>query len=332
MPTSVAPPPEKIAPEPQPGRLLLLVVLACAFTEVLAHYIEVARVPAPSDYAAALQLVRDEWRETDAITSAPLWNDPNVRAAAGDLIDDRMAGRSDLAAYGRLWQVSIRGARAADAPREAPAFVRAFGEVRLSRWDLPAPTVTYDFTDHAGEAHALRRSGDAPETDCRLIPTRGAAPGGLAAGPQAAANHFECGSFGEPWLWVGATVNEDLELRPRRSIYQHPPEGGTVSLVFDDVPLGRSIVLYSGVWWEFERTRDGAPITMVIRLDGQEIGRGVHRDGDGWSRMEAEIPEERRGTHGAVRFEVSAEGAYHRSYSWQATMRGAPGAEIVGAR
>jgi hypothetical protein len=313
----------------------LLLVMALAFTEVLAHFIEVSRVPTQGDYTRAVAFVRSEWRPTDALSSAPAWNDPNVRAAFGDLIDDRMAGRSDLAAYGRLWEISIRGARAVDAPPEAPSFTRAFGEIRVERWDLPAPRVLYDFTDHVATAHATRRDASGTETDCRLVPSRGGAPGGLPAGPQATPNHFECGSYGEPWLWVGATVNEDLELRPRRSIYQHPVEGGTIALAFDDVPLGESVVLYSGVWWEFERSRDGAPITMVILLrsaDGtwEEIGRGVHHDGDGWSRMEAAVPEDRRGEHGALRFEVTTTGAYHRSYSWQATMRGDVPNEVAG--
>lgn len=332
MTTRSSAPPPKTEAESRPGRLLLIVVVAIAFTEVLGHAIEVSRVPTPSDYSAALAYVRSQWHPGDAISSAPRWNDPNVRIAAGDLIDDRMAGRSDLDAYARLWEISIRGARAEDAPPSAPVEARAFGEVRVERWDLPPPRVLYDFTDQVARAHAFRRDGDAPETACRLVPSRGGAPGGLPAGPQTTPNHFECGSSSEPWLWVGATVNEDLELRPRRSIYQHPVEGGAISLVFDDVPLGDAIVLYSGVWWEFERTRDGAPITMVIRLDGEEIGRGVHRDGDGWARMEATIPDARRGGRGTLRFEVSTTGAYHRSYSWQASMRGSPTAiaEAVG--
>jgi hypothetical protein len=313
-------------PRSRSAYALLVVVVLLSFTETLAHFIEIARVAPRSDYDAAIAFVRSEWRERDAITSVPEWIDPNVRAAAGDLVDDRMAGRSDLASYARLWSISIRGARAVDAPHEAPTLRRAFGHVSVERWELPAPSVTYDFTDHVGSAHAFLRNGESTETECRSIASIGATPGGLSAGPQTTANHFECGGFSEPWLWVGATVNEDLELRPRRSIYQHPVEGGTIALAFDDVPLGESIVLYSGLWWEFERTRDGSPITMVIRLglgDGawEEIGRAVHHDGDGWSRMEASIPEARRGTRGNVRFEVSAEGAYHRSYSWSATMR-----------
>jgi len=323
MPQSTPPPSQNEPPDRGLPRFVLLLVGAIAFTEVLGHFLEVSRVPTQADYGAAFAFLRSEWRPGDAISSAPAWNDPNVRAGASDLVDDRMAGRSDLAAYARLWEVSIRGARAADAPHEAPSFARAFGEVRLARWDLPAPSMLYDFTDHVATAHAFRRNGEGGETDCRMIESRGPAPGGLPAGPQTTPHHFECGSYGEPWLWVGATVNEDLELRPRRSIYQHPVEGGVIALAFDDVPLGDSIVLYSGVWWEFERTRDGAPITMVIRLDGEEIGRGVHHDGDGWARMEAAIPDDRRGGHGSIRFEVTTTGAYHRSYSWQATMRGA---------
>jgi hypothetical protein len=310
-------------PRDRGGVILLVLVFALALTEALAHFVEVSRVPTDADWTAALGYVRAHWQEGDAISSAPRWADPIVRWRAGDLIDDRMAGRSDLDAYRRLWTVSIRGARADDAPHAAPEERHAFGEVRVERWTLPTPRVTYDFTEHVAEAHAFRNSGGV-ESACRLVASRGESPGGLAAGPQSTPNHHSCDRGGEPWLWVGETVNEDLELRPRHCIYQHPVEGGVISLAFDDVPLGDSIVLYSGVWWEFERTLDGAPLSMVIRLDGEEIGRGTHRDGDGWSRMEAAIPEARRGGHGTVRFEVSTERAYHRTYCWAATMRGDP--------
>jgi hypothetical protein len=81
-------------------------------------------------------------------------------------------------------------------------------------------------------------------------------------------------------------------------------------------------VLYAGLWWEHERSLDGGDVAMTIRVDGEEIGRGVHHDGDGWSRMEAAIPEARRGSRGSVSFAVTAESPYHRTYCWAGTMRG----------
>ncbi len=312
---------ERSGPHSRGSRVLLLVAFALALTEAVAHFVELSRVPSRSEWTAAIEHVRAEWQPGDTLTVAPRWADPLLRWSAGDRIDASHAGASDLDAYGRLWALSIRGHRPELAPPGAPDVVRTFGRVRVERWTLPPPRVTYDFTEHATTAR-VARVRDGVQTECRVVASLGDSGAGLSAGPIAPAGRHVCGSGGEPWLWVGATTTEDLELRARRCVYQHPQGEEPIVATYDDVPLGDSIVLYAGLWWEHERSLDGGTVTMTIRVDGEEVGRGIHHDGDGWSRMEAAVPEARRGTRGSVSFEVMTESAYHRTYCWAATMRG----------
>jgi hypothetical protein len=294
-------------------------VLAIGVVEILGQLVIEARVAPRSEWQQALGAVRAEWQEHDALVVAPRWADPLLREAAGDLIDREMAGHSDLAAYGRLWVVSIRGHRSSEAPPEPPELSRDFGRVHVERWTLPAPRVLYDFVEHVGEANVTRRERG-QDLPCRTITSMGQTMGGLANGPIETAPRHLCDP-GRPWLWVGATTTMDLELRGRHCISQHAQGSEPISTSYDDVPLGETVVLHGGIWWERERWRNGGDVEVVVRLDGEEIGRMTHHDGDGWKRMEAAIPEARRGGRGRVSVDVSAENPEFRAFCWAGSTR-----------
>ena len=61
--------------------------------------------------------VKPRLRPRDLVSVAPDWADPLLREVLGTDIDLAMAGRSDTSFYERLWSLSIRGARPAEAPR-----------------------------------------------------------------------------------------------------------------------------------------------------------------------------------------------------------------------
>jgi hypothetical protein len=294
-------------------------VLAIGAVEILGQVVIEARVAPRSEWGEALAAVRAEWQERDAVVVAPRWADPLLREAAGDLIDREMAGHSDLAAYQRLWVVSIRGHRSSEAPSEAPELTRDFGRVHVERWTLPPPSVLYDFVAHVGEAHVTRRERG-QDLPCRTITSMGQTMGGLSNGPIETAPRHLCDP-GRPWLWVGATTTMDLELRGRHCISQHAQGSEPISTSYDDVPLGHSVVLHGGIWWERERWRNGGDLEVVVRLDGEEIGRMTHHDGDGWKRMEAAIPESRRGGRGRISIDVSAENPEFRAFCWAGSTR-----------
>jgi hypothetical protein len=305
---------------PRARHAFWLVFLAIPIVEVAAHAVRQSRVVPFEHWEAAAAHVRAEWREGDVVTAAPRWADPLMRAAVGDLLDLRSAGRSDLAPFRRLWSLSIRGHRADEAPLEAPEHVATFGRVRVERWTLPAVRILHDLVEHVDEAEVeLVEHGQV--RPCRFVRTGRPQGGGLGTGPITPADRHVCDAA-RPWLWVGATVQEDLAMLPRRCVWQHPPGGADrVRATFRDVPLGDHLVLYAGLWWEHERTMDGGPVDVVVRLDGEEIGRLHHVDGDGWKRLEVAIPEARHGGRGAIAIEVSAPNPHLRSLCWAATTR-----------
>ncbi|MBX7191077.1 MAG: hypothetical protein K1X94_03415 [Sandaracinaceae bacterium] len=304
---------------PTPASRLWWAIAAIGLIEILGQRVIESRVAPRDEWQEALAAVRAEWQPHDAVVVAPLWADPLLREAAGELVDRPMAGHSDLAAYARLWVVSIRGHRSSEAPEGAPELSHDYGRVRVERWSLPAPSVVYDLVEHVGEAHVTRRERGL-DLPCRRLDAMGSTQGGLANGPIEGAPRHLCDP-GRPWLWVGATTTMDLELRGRHCVSQHAQGSEPITTSYDDVPLGRAVVLHGGVWWERERWRNGGDVEVVVRLDGEEIGRMTHHDGDGWKRMEAAIPEARAGGRGRISVDVSAGDPEFRAFCWAASTR-----------
>lgn len=300
-----------------------LFVLVVALVELGAHAVMRARVPSRSSWDDAGAFVRARVRPRDAIVASPEWADPLVRLAAGDLIGFDVAGASDLAGFDRLWALSIRGHLPEEAPDEVPALERRFGEVTVRRWDLGPSPVRYDFVDHVREAEVAVGEGErARSCELGMAPPRG---GALGAGAFTPRERFVCDAR-SPTAWVGETITEDLDLRPRRCIHQHPPGSTPLRATFRDVPAGERLVLYAGLYYEDERTLEGAPFTLVVRRDGHEIARLEHRDGEGWERLEVALAP--RQSPSDFTFEASTERARRRSVCWAATVRG-PRREIA---
>ena len=80
--------------------------------------------------------------------------------------------------------------------------------------------------------------------------------GGLGGGVIAPRQRFQC-DFERPWLWVGPTVIEALDLSPRRCIWTHPQGSEPISITYTDVPLGARLVLYGGLDYHDERDPEG---------------------------------------------------------------------------
>ncbi|HEX2675927.1 MAG TPA: hypothetical protein VHM19_04790 [Polyangiales bacterium] len=298
--------------------LALACLLILPLGELAAHARIVNDVVPDRDWAAAAAFVKHEWHERDLLTSAPRWTDPLLRLHAGSLISLDMAGRNDDAAYERLWVLSVRGALPDDVPPTQPAELdRSFGKVRVLRYALGKSPVLFDFVDALPSAHASL--GDQPCPYHKGGVPRG---GGLGKGVlYPLAESFECDPR-RPWIFVGRVVLEDLELRPRRCIWQHPAGDQPVSSTFDDVPFGEALVLYAGIYYEHERMRDGGPAQLAVQINGTPRGTLVHHDGAGFQRLSIDT-HDLAGTRGQVRIEISAHNPDRRSMCWAATTRAA---------
>jgi len=320
-------------PGARAGRWLALVVLLVVPAgELVAHALVRSRVVGVQDWTAATQAVAPELRAGDAVVSSPGWTDPLLRQTLGDRIPRAIAGRSDLAPFERLWALSIRDADPPEAPGSPPALDRRVGPIRIRRWDLGPSPVRANLIDRlptarvsVGEDGVGNVGGAPPSSPCPWRRRGQGRGGGLGAGPFTPAERFECDPR-RPWLWVGETVVEDLDLAPRRCIWQHPDGTRPVTTIFPDLPLGDRIVLYAGLYYEHERDREGGPVVVEVAVDGAPVGRLVHRDGDGWKRLEAltRAPAEAEAdpdARGTVSVSVTAENPRFRSLCWAATTR-----------
>ena len=296
-----------------------LAFLALACVEVVGHYVIEARVVDDADWHHAAARVRAERRDGDLIIAAPAWADPILRRELGDVISLEDAGRSDLAQYRRLWVLSIRGHRPAEAPDARPDFDEQIGAVRVLRWPLPGDGVLYDFTEHVADARVTMRQGST-DTPCRWQSGGRPSGGGLGAGPITPAARHVCDPR-RPWLWVGATVQDDLDLAPRYCIWQHPAGREPIRATFPRVPIGARLVLYGDVYYEHERHEEHGPVEVAVFVGDEEIGRMTHRDGDGWKRMVAATRVSGAPAHADVTIEVTAADPNLRTFCWAATTR-----------
>jgi hypothetical protein len=296
----------------------MLALLAFAALELCAHAVTRAHVPSSQDFRAAAAFVRASHQAADLIVAAPAWADPLVREALGDRIDLAMAGRSDTAAYQRLWVMSIRGARSPEAPPGPPELSRSFGRVRVERFSLGKSAVRYDFVEQLGSASVgAVQNGEVRACAWRSFPaSRG---GGLGVGALPPPQRFACDGGGHG-AWVGSVVQESLDLLPRRCIRAAPVAAGPLRISFPSVPLGDRIVLYGGLYYEDERMREGGPVLTRVLISGHEAGLLTHRDGDGWKRLElATAP-----GVAEVAFEISAPDPRRRGFCFAANTRLGP--------
>ncbi len=302
------------------GRFGIVLLLCVPVGELIAHARVQRHVLTDEDVAAAATFVKKNWRPRDLVTSAPSWTDPILRLHLGSLITLDMAGRHDDSAYERIWVLSMRGKLPADVPAGAkPELDQRFGEVRLLRYGLGKSPVRFDFVDQLPAAHVALEGRDCPYR-------KGGVPrgGGLGKGVlYPLSERFDCDPR-RPWLFVGRVVMEDLDVKPRRCIWQHAAGDAPVSTTFDDVPLGDELILYAGLYYEHERMRDGGPVRVDVFVNGQRRMSMVHHDGEGFRRMRVATGAVGDPERGQVRIDVTAPAPDRRSLCWAASTRTTP--------
>jgi hypothetical protein len=293
-----------------------VLIAGVAVFELAAHPVIHAATPSDEAWEAASAFVRARYQPTDGIVAAPSWVDPIVRARLGDLLSLRAAAPNDLEGFERIWEVGIRGATTRNEP---PAIEEDFDGVRVRMWPVQTEAVVYDFVEEIEHAQVERVDADELHA-CTWVRAQ-PAQGGLGQGPMAPSERFICDER-RPWLWVAATILADLELRPRRCIWQHPAGTEPIRVTFPDVPLAERLVVRGGIDYNNERRRAYSPVTLRVLIDDRLVGELVHEDGDGWSGID--IDTSALGLERAtVRFETTAKDPRGRLFCWAAsTLRG----------
>lgn len=273
-----------------------------------------------ADWQKVASHVRRAWRSQDTIQAAPTWMDPLLRWVLGDLLTIDKAAAADNAGFKRLWLVSYGKIPTESHPLTAPEFDRKFGQLRLQRWPLHTANKGFDFVDNVNAA-AVSIVEAQQSKPCPLLTHAAASGGGLLSGPMAPATRFLCDSR-RRWLWVGATVMEDLDFQPRRCIWQHPAGSEPIRVTFPEVRLAQSLVFYGGLYHMYERDLNRPAVTMRVLLDGIPVARFVHSDGDGWARYTIST-ENVRDVSSNVSIEVTADDPHYRAFCWSGYVQSA---------
>lgn len=122
-------------------------LVAIAGWEIVATRSAATATPDDAAWEQAASFVRANYRPGDLITFAPRWIDPVGRLHLGDLIPLEMAGRMDGDRYGRVWELTIRGARAPEVGDAAPTEQREFSGVTVRQYQRPPAVIAADITD-----------------------------------------------------------------------------------------------------------------------------------------------------------------------------------------
>jgi hypothetical protein len=276
--------------------------------------------PSSEEWAAIRPLVSELAGPGTLIVVAPEWAEPNARFALGsDLMPLGQVARPDESAFERALEVAILGQSAAalrgwrlEGERQAQKFL-------LRSWTNPNPVrVLYDFLAHvepsALSVQVLREDGPEP---CPYGSAK-VSNGDLAGHATFPRRRFSCPSA--EWSFVGITVIEDQNYRPRQCVWAHPSNRGTLSLRFMDVPVGTAIVGYGGLPYFFERESRGTPIELEVLVAGQAVGTWKHEDGEGWKRFEFSTGAY-SGQRQPVEFHVRSAQTRSRQFCFQASAR-----------
>ncbi|HVK68418.1 MAG TPA: hypothetical protein VM694_28365 [Polyangium sp.] len=301
-------------------RVALGAFVALGIAELAGFFVSSRRGPDFADWAALVGPVAEEQKQGELVVVAPSWAEPLARQALGDEVFPlRDVARPDVSRYRAALEISALGERAPELLGFRETGRREVGPFVIRRLENPSPaTVVFDFVDGLGPTQADVRV-TSPEAACLWNPNARVLAGGLGGHPTFPAARFECP--GGPFFSIGPTVIADQDFRPRRCLFAHPPARGEVVTRFSGVPLGTVIRGHGGMYWILERERKGAPVALAVRVDGEEIGRWEHRDGEGWAAFEMPLGAHAGKKSATVEFFVSSKNHAHRHFCFEADTR-----------
>ena len=273
-------------------------IVLLALVETVNAFVAPSRAPTEKDWAAAAAKVRAGFRPGDLIVAAPAWADPLMRRELGDLVPMPMAGRMDSARYGRIWEISQRGARATDTAGASVAESSRHGALGVKRWERPAAQVTFDFLAEWRRAEVSVVSSDQVEVPCAASQDRFQCLGGAALKPEL--------------LEIDTTLRNGLAVNPLDST--------TLALVFADVLLGRELAVASGLHSVWLRKLGDGKVRLRVLVDGCDLGAVEATSSSGWA-LKTFDTAALAGKTGTVRFEITTDRSNARHFGFAAEAR-----------
>lgn len=304
----------------KPGRALLLAVPFAGLLELGLHGFFATRPPALGDWAQIREPVLTFADASAPVIVAPRWAEPMARQALGD---ERMplahVARADTSRFTMAVELSILGERAPELEGWTEEARETHGKFTLRRLRNPhARPVVTDFVERARPPFAEVWTSK-PREACKWNEHARTMSGGLGGNPTFPARRFECPSG--VFFHVGETVIADESFVARRCLWSHPPKEGEIVTHFRDVALGETIEGHGGLYWVLERELRGAPIVVTVRVNGDEIGKAQHDDGQGWAPFTFPLGAHAKAAHADVEIGVSSPNYMHRHFCFEATSR-----------
>jgi hypothetical protein len=231
--------------------------------------------------------------------------------------------RPDAATYGRILELSIRGARHPDTVRATRRWRRTFGKVTLSLYEQTPVRVATDFYARLGEAAVSEA-----RRPCTWEPGHA---------------FHDCG----PGWKAVRRIRAEIGFTPRRCVLVLPQDGPARELTYPAAALGERIVVYTGLnnydpryrarraLWEHRTFRpsrfnpmkkppprvESVPVFLDVAIDGRPAARLAHPvEDEGWRRHVIPVPSS--AATGAVRFSVSTRHAWGKHFCFHARAEG----------
>jgi hypothetical protein len=298
------------------ARFLWLLLPIAGFAELFAFVHDARSAPRIAEWQAVRAQVEQLKGPTDLVVIAPEWADPLARAAFGDALMPIVdVARPDVSAYPRAIEVDELGASAGELAGWPVTETHGAGRFQLRVRRNPAPVqVLFSFLDHARPPF-LDVNDNA--RGCPFTAHAAVTAGGLHGHLAFPRERYTCG--GEEFF-VGITILDDQEYRPRRCLWAHPRGTDTLRLSFQNVPIGRKIHGYAGLSYFLFRGGTHGPVTLTLRVNGEEIGRYLHRDEWGWHGFDFDTARF-AGESADVEFDVHSDDPNDRQFCFYADSR-----------
>jgi hypothetical protein len=288
---------------PAASRLGLVVAAAIgllAVVETTVALVAPARAPKDADWKAAAHEIRAAFAPGDLIVAAPAWADPIMRLHLGDLVPFAIAARFDDARFGRVWEIGQRGAHAPEAALGAVVLERRYGALTLRRVDRPPAVVGYDFLERWTEARVSRVQAGRPEVAC---PWNG--------------ERFQCPDLSYNFVRL-QTVEVDTTVH--RGLLAQPVGNATVVIDYPVVPLGRELVVATGLHDVWMRKAGQGVVELRVVVAGAPAATVMATNDSGWRLTHVDTTAY-AGRVVDVRFEITSAAPYQRHFVLAAEAR-----------